>query len=133
MTRHIRGGHVSFWLGSTNNITKPSQIRRAQRNAGSHHICIYCKKTCINVEDVLIHQKVCEYRDPATWGQLRIRQRREARLEAIYDWFYDVYMAIRSFIKDTIFRSPKPFVVGPQPKTYTSAHRLLDSEREKVL
>lgn len=133
MTRHIRGGHVSFWLGSTNNRTKPSQIRRAQRNAGSRHICIYCAKSLTFGIERDIHQKVCEYRDPATWGQLRIRQRRKARLEAIYDWFYNVYMAIRSFIKATIFRSPKPFIVGPQPRTYTPAHRLLDSEREKVL
>lgn len=129
MTRHIRGGHVSFWLGSTNNVTKPSQIRRAQKNAGLHYICIYCAKGLTFGIERDIHQKVCEYRDPVKRDQLRFRQRRKARMEAIYDWFYDLCAAIRGFL----YRPPKPFLVGPRQKTYTPNHRLLDSEREKAL
>ncbi len=133
MTRHIRGGHVSFWLGSTNNVTKPSQIRRAQKNAGERFLCIHCAKGLTKSIERDIHQKVCEYRDPVKRAQLRIKQRRKARLGAIYDWLYDLYAAIQSFVTYRVRQRPKPFIVGPQPKVYTPNHRLLDSEREKAL
>ncbi len=95
MTRHIRPGHVAFYQTNTD-PARPSAIRRAQKNAGSHHVCIYCGEPQINVDAVKIHQRLCEYCDDTKRAELNVRREKQRRRERIFDNLYDLGYLIKA-------------------------------------
>jgi len=131
MTRHTRPGHVAFLTPRSGNV-RPSQIRRTKKNAGNRFFCLFCGRPELTQDGVIIHQKVCEYRDPAKRGALERKRAWRRRREHIFDSLYDCgYMAIgwvrRVLVRCRVLHSVTVPVRGPEPTYPSRTQRLLDS------
>lgn len=136
MARHTHGGHVWFSMG-LDDRTRPSQIRRRQKNAGRSYYCIYCGEPQMNGDAVTIHQKLCEYKDDAKRAELLARRAKQRRRERIFDALYDLGYSLKTSARRALcglHLLPTPTatpVRGPEPIYPNINQKLLDSVAAK--